>query len=99
MSKGSKGLGKAIRSTKKAKAGQKKAAIYKMVEALISKDSENAAIHLHEYLQMKTREIVLGEAEEMEDEKDEKDEKEDDEDEKDENDENEDDEDEKDEKK
>jgi len=48
------------------KRGEKKTAIHSMVEALVRGDSEAAADELHKYLQLKTREVLLGE---MDDEK------------------------------
>jgi len=39
----------------------KKRAIHKMLESLITGDSEEAGKQLHEYLQMKTRELIVGE--------------------------------------
>lgn len=39
----------------------KKQAIHKMLESLISGDSDAAEEHLHTYLQLKTQELVLGE--------------------------------------
>jgi len=39
----------------------KKEAISKMLESLISGDAEKAGEHLHDYLQLKTREIIMGE--------------------------------------
>lgn len=44
-------------------ADEKIKAVHKMVEALISGDSDAAADHLHAYLQAKTRELILGEKE------------------------------------
>ena len=40
----------------------KKQAIQKMLESLISGNSDDAATHLHDYLQIKTREIIMGES-------------------------------------
>lgn len=51
-------------------------AIRKMLESLISGDSDAAEEHLHTYLQLKTQELILGEKckdDEKDDEKDEKD--------------------------
>jgi len=39
----------------------KKQAIHKMLESLISGNSQEAGDHLHDYLQIKTQEIILGE--------------------------------------
>jgi hypothetical protein len=39
----------------------KKQAISSMLESLISGDSEKAGDHLHDYLQLKTRELIVGE--------------------------------------
>lgn len=39
----------------------KKQEIHKMLEALISGNSDEAGKHLHDYLQIKTQEIILGE--------------------------------------
>ena len=66
----------------------KKEALHKMVEALVKGNTEEASEHLHSYLNVKTREILVGEAEECEEEsekeekdEDEKEEKDEDEDE------------------
>lgn len=66
------------RGTKKNSVAGKKAAIHKMVEALIGGDADLAAEELHKYLQVKTRELILGESDEKE-EKEEKEEKDEDE--------------------
>jgi len=84
MARGDKNYDKVVRKEKGKSADKKKKAIHKMVEALIADESEEAASALHDYLQMKSREIVLGEMEKEEDEdndeeKEEKDEKEEDE--------------------
>jgi len=42
----------------------KKQAIHKMLESLISGNAEEASKQLHEYLQLKTRELIGGETEE-----------------------------------
>ncbi len=39
----------------------KKQAIHKMLESLISGNSDEAGAHLHDYLQIKTQELILGE--------------------------------------
>lgn len=46
----------------------KKVAVHKMVEALIRSDSDAATEELHKYLQLKTRELILGETAECEEE-------------------------------
>jgi len=88
---------KIVRKLKGKSAEKKKAAIRKMVEALISNDSEAASKHLHDYLSMKSRNILGEEADESsENEKDEEsdaNESDDDEDEKEKEDEDDDDED------
>jgi hypothetical protein len=55
----------------------KKEALHKMLEAIVKGDSDEAAQHLHSYLNVKTREILMGESEHEDDEEDEKEEKED----------------------
>lgn len=62
---------------KKIKFSKKKAALHKMVEALINEDMEAAAKELQAYLQLKSRELLGEEAEDDEDEdkEDEKEEK------------------------
>ena len=50
----------------------KKQAIHKMLESLISGNSEDAGVHLHDYLQIKTQEIILGEKCKEDDKDDEK---------------------------
>lgn len=70
---------KITHAVSKKSSSEKKKAIRKMVEALISENSTEAANHLHEYLQTKMRDLILGEAEEK-DEKDEKEESDEDED-------------------
>lgn len=74
---------KTVKTPKKIKFSKKKAALHKVVEALIKEDMETAAQELQVYLQLKSRELLGEEAEEKEeDEKeDEKEESEDDEDE------------------
>jgi len=83
---------KTVKTPKKIKFSKKKAALHKVVEALIKEDMETAAQELQVYLQLKSRELLGEEAEEKEeDEKeDEKEESEDDEDEDDEDEEDED---------
>ncbi len=49
-------------------------AIHKMLESLISGKSDEAGDHLHDYLQIKTQEIILGEKAEKDDEEDDDDE-------------------------
>jgi len=73
MAKSKKGFEKGVRKVKGKGAAAKKKAIHAMLEALINEDAETAAIHFHDYLQQKSREIVLGEEaeEKEEDEKDE----------------------------
>jgi len=89
MAKGDKNYDKVVRGVNKGqKAEKKKKAIHKMIESLITGDSESAAEQLHAYLQLKTRELILGEAED-EKEKDEDEKEESDEDEKEESDEDE----------
>ena len=61
-----------------AKGDEKLGYIHKMVEALISGDSDEAADQLHAYLQLKTRDILLGEKKDDDD--DEKEDKDDDDD-------------------
>lgn len=62
---GKKNADKVVRKVNKGnKAEQKIKAIHNMVESLIKGESDDAAEHLHDYLQMKTREIVLGESDE-----------------------------------
>jgi len=52
----------------------KKQAIHKMLESLISGNGDEAGNHLHDYLQIKTQEIILGEKAKDDDDEDEKDE-------------------------
>jgi len=69
----------------------KKEALHKMLEAIVKGETDEAAQHLHSYLNVKTREILMGESDhEDEDEKDEDESDEDEKDEKDEKDEDED---------
>jgi len=42
----------------------KKQAIHKMLESLISGDTEEAGNQLHDYLQLKTKELIVGETSE-----------------------------------
>ena len=71
----------AVRKVNKGqKACKKIDAVHAMVESLIKNDSDEAAEHLHTYLQMTAREILLGEKmgcenEEESDDKDDKDDK------------------------
>lgn len=46
----------------------KKQSIHKMLETLISGKTDEASTHLHEYLQLKTRELIMGESDESLDE-------------------------------
>lgn len=65
----------------------KKESLHKMLEAIVKGDSDEAAQHLHAYLNVKTREILMGESDHDEDEdedEEKKDKKDEDEDEKDE---------------
>lgn len=70
MARGDK-MGKKVRKV----ASKKRSAVHKMVEALIRGDSETAADELRTYLQMQTRDLVLGETkdEDMDDESEDKD--------------------------
>lgn len=71
MARGDKDYDKKVRKVNKGqKSGKKIDAVHKMVESLIKNDSDEAAEHLHTYLQMTAREILLGEAEECEEEDD-----------------------------
>ena len=60
----------------------KRQAIHNMLEALISGKAEEAGEHLHEYLQLKTRELIVGESCKDKDDDDEKDDDDDDDDDK-----------------
>ena len=63
----------AVRKVNKGQKSCKKIdAVHKMVESLIKNDSDTAAEHLHTYLQMTAREVLLGEKAD-EDEKEDKD--------------------------
>lgn len=42
----------------------KKQSIHKMLESLISGNAEEAGDHLHDYLQIKTKELIIGETSE-----------------------------------
>lgn len=61
MARGDKNYNKIVRTQKGKKPESKRKAIHNMVEALIAGDSDIAADHLHRYLQLKTRELILGE--------------------------------------
>jgi hypothetical protein len=64
MARGDKNYDKVVRKVNKGEKSDKKInAVHKMVEALISGDSDAAAEHLHTYLQEKTRDLILGEKE------------------------------------
>lgn len=72
MARGDKNYDKVVRTVNKGQSSEKKInAIQKMVEALIAGDSETAAEELRSYLQIKTRELILGEEAEVEEELDE----------------------------
>lgn len=60
--------GEKVRKVKK----NKRAAIHKMVEALISGNTDAATAELHKYLQLKTRDLILGESDDESEEKEEK---------------------------
>ena len=60
-------LDKTVRKIK----SKKRSAVHKMVEALIRGDSEVAAEELRSYLQLQTRDLILGEADEDSEDKDE----------------------------
>ena len=76
MARGNKKMDKGVRKIKT----HKRKAVHKMVEALIRGDSEAAAEELKAYMQLATRELVLGEAkdEEMSDDAEEMDDEDDD---------------------
>ena len=64
MARGDKNYDKKVRTVNKGQSAEKKKkAIHSMVESLIKGDSKAAEDNLHDYLQMKSREIVLGEME------------------------------------
>jgi len=69
----------------------KKQAIHNMLESLISGKTEDAGEHLHDYLQIKTREVIMGEACKDDDKDDDDDDKDDDDEDKDDDDEDKDD--------
>lgn len=64
MPKGKKDYGKVVRKVKNKKSKTKIDAIHTMVESIIKGDVELAEESLNEYLQQKTRELILGESEE-----------------------------------
>lgn len=49
----------------------KQQAIQKMLESLITGNPEEASVQLHEYLRLKTRELIIGESSEKDEDKDE----------------------------
>jgi len=61
MARGDK-LGKSVRKVN----DKKRAAVHKMVEAIIRGDSDSAAEELRSYLQLATRDLILGEAKDSE---------------------------------
>ena len=64
MAKKKKDYSAAVRKVNKGQKSCKKIdAVHKMVESLIKNDSDTAAEHLHTYLQMTAREVLLGEKE------------------------------------
>lgn len=75
MARGDKNYDKVVRKQGGKSADSKKKAIHKMVEALIAGDSDVAAEELHKYLQIKTREIIVGEAKHDKNDEDEKEDK------------------------
>lgn len=50
----------------------KQQAIQKMLESLITGNPEEATVQLHEYLQLKTRELIIGESSEKDEDEDDK---------------------------
>jgi len=50
----------------------KQQAIQKMLESLITGNPEEASVQLHEYLQLKTRELIIGESSEKDEDEDDK---------------------------
>lgn len=67
MARGDKNYDKVVRSVNKGQSSEKKiGAIHKMVEALIAGDSKAAAEEFRTYLQIQTRELILGEEAEEE---------------------------------
>lgn len=79
MARGDKNYDKITHGLTKGKgkgAKEKKAALHKMVEALIAEKTDEAQTHLHAYLKLKTRDILVGESEDDADEKIKDDEKE-----------------------
>ena len=68
---GKKNADKVVRKVNKGQSSDKKiAAIHKMVESLISGKSDDAADHLHDYLQMKSRDLIIGESKDEDDDDD-----------------------------
>lgn len=63
MARGDKDYSKVSHNLKGKSAAEKKKALHKMVEALIAEKTEEAQVHLHQYLKLKTREILMGESE------------------------------------
>lgn len=62
MAKKKKDYTAAVRKVNKGQKSCKKIdAVHKMVESLIKNDSDTAADHLHTYLQLTAREVLLGE--------------------------------------
>ena len=61
-----KDMGKKVRKAK----NNKRECVHKMVEAIISGDSDQAAEELRTYLQLSTRDMILGEAKDDSDEDD-----------------------------
>ena len=54
--------------------------IHKMLESLIAGDNSEAEEHLHDYLQLKTRELIMGESKDEDEDEDEEDDSDDDDD-------------------
>ena len=82
MARGSKDYDKKVREVNKGQSSKKKVdKIHGMLEALITDDTEAADANLHDYLQAKMREIIMGES--CDDDDDDKDDKKDDDDDKD----------------
>lgn len=70
MARGDKNYDKVTHELVKGKgksSAEKKKAIHKMIEALIADKTEEAQTHLHAYLKLKTRDILVGEAEDADD--------------------------------
>jgi hypothetical protein len=76
MARGSKDYDKVVRKVNKGQKSKSKIdSIHKMLESLITDDTEAADENLHDYLQAKMRELIIGEGEDCDDDDDDKDDK------------------------